>query len=85
VRDLAAVRRFIEKDKPGAARQMVERIISSVEILLTYPVMGRPGRVAHKRELVVTGTPYIVPYRVKGQSVEILRILHGAMKWPKDL
>jgi toxin ParE1/3/4 len=79
------VRRFIEKDKPGAARQMVEKIISSAEMLLTYPAMGRPGKVAHTRELVITGTPYIVPYRVKGQSIELLRVLHGAMKWPSDL
>jgi plasmid stabilization system protein ParE len=79
------VRRSIEKDRPEAARQIAEKITSSAEMLLTYPAMGRPGRVAHTRELVVTNTPYIMPYRVKGQSIELLRVLHGAMKWPKNL
>ncbi len=37
------------------------------------------------RELVVTGTPYIVPYRVKGQEVEVLRVYHGARHWPGRL
>jgi toxin ParE1/3/4 len=85
INDLVSVRRYIEKDKPGAARQMVREITSSAEMLCAHPAMGRPGRVAHTRELIVTGTPYILPYRVKGKSIEIIRVLHGAMKWPEAL
>jgi toxin ParE1/3/4 len=43
--------------------------------------MGRPGRVQGTRERIITGTPYIVVYRVR-HEVEILRVLHGAMRWP---
>jgi toxin ParE1/3/4 len=43
--------------------------------------MGRPGRVQGTRERVITGTPYLVVYRVR-HEVEILRVLHGAMRWP---
>ena len=32
--------------------------------------MGRAGRVAGTRELVVTGTPYIAPYRVRTEVAE---------------
>jgi len=85
INDLVSVRRYIEKDKPGAARQIVRKITSSAEMLPAHPAMGRPGRVAHTRELIVMGTPYILPYRVKRKSVEIVRVLHGAMKWPEDL
>jgi len=35
--------------------------------------------------LVVSGTPYIVPYRVRGEVLEVLRVLHGAMRWPDVL
>lgn len=44
--------------------------------------MGRAGRVAGTRELVVADTPYIIPYRVRGDAVEILRVFHAARKWP---
>jgi toxin ParE1/3/4 len=44
--------------------------------------MGRPGRVISTRELVVSGTPYIVAYRVREGVVEILAVIHGAQQWP---
>ena len=52
--------------------------------LPTWPHRGRPGRWPGTRELIIPGTPYIVPYRVKGDLVEILRILHGARRWPDE-
>ena len=80
INDLINIRRFIARDKPGAARKMAEKIKIETRILLDYPGAGRSGRVEGTRELVITGTPYYVPYRVKKQSIEILRVLHGAMK-----
>ena len=47
--------------------------------------LGRTGRVAGTRELVIPGTPYIVPDRVKGDVVQIITILHGAQQWPDRL
>jgi toxin ParE1/3/4 len=44
--------------------------------------MGRPGRVPGTRELVIPNTPFIVPYRVVGNTIQVLRILHGARPWP---
>ena len=57
----------------------------TVELLAQHPALGRPGRVEGTRELVVPDTPYLVPYRVRGHAVEILRVFHGARKWPKKL
>jgi len=62
---------------------MVLTIISAVERLDTLPGLGRVGRVEGTRELVVDGTPYIVPYRQKGERIEILRIYHSARQWPE--
>ena len=45
--------------------------------------MGRPGRVPKTRELVVSGTPYLVIYRVKNDRLEVLRVFHGARQWPQ--
>lgn len=74
---------YIARDDPDAAAQMVDRIATSVERLATHPALGRTGRVPGTRELVVSGTPYVVPYRVHGETVEILRVFHGARKWPE--
>ena len=51
-------------------------------LLADYPAAGRSGRVPNTRELVVTGTVYILPYRVRAGTVEILRVLHSAQNGP---
>jgi toxin ParE1/3/4 len=65
-----------------AARRMAERIEETVAGLSDHPELGRPGRVPQTRELIVPGTPYIVPYLVKEDVVEILTVLHAARRWP---
>jgi plasmid stabilization system protein ParE len=44
--------------------------------------MGRPGRRSGTRELVIASTPYIAIYRIKADSIQIVRLMHGAQKWP---
>jgi addiction module RelE/StbE family toxin len=83
--NLDALARYIARDDPAAARRVVAAIERSVALLERYPAAGRPGRVDGTRELVVPGTPYIIPYRVHGQTVEILRVFHAARKWPTTL
>ena len=41
-----------------------------------------PQAAANTRELVVAGTPYIVIYRVGRERIDILRVVHGAQRWP---
>ena len=74
---------FIALDNPAAAAHVVDTIVRSVELLAQHPGLGRPGRVEGTRELVVANTPYLVPYRVRNNVVEILRVFHGARKWPQ--
>jgi toxin ParE1/3/4 len=81
--DLVALRDSIEQDNPAAAQRVVLRIIENVETLLpNNPEMGRPGRVPRTRELVIPRTPFIIPYRLVGDTLQILRIYHGARRWP---
>jgi toxin ParE1/3/4 len=51
-------------------------------LLPVNPHMGRPGRVPGTRELVIRRTRYIVPYRVHGETLQILRVYHSARRWP---
>lgn len=84
--DLAALRAYIEHDNPAAAQRIALHIVQNVATLLANsPEMGRPGRVPGTRELVIQRTPFIVPYRVVGNMIQILRIFHGARRWPEVL
>lgn len=84
IADLVSLRAYIVQDNPAAAQRVALYIIHNVEMLLPgSPEMGRPGRVPGTRELVIPKTPYIVPYRLVGNTIQVLRILHGARRWPE--
>jgi toxin ParE1/3/4 len=86
IEDLNSLRSYIAQDKPSAARGIVLHIMQSIEQLLPYnPQMGRPGRVPGTRELVIPKTPFIVPYRLQRNVIQILRVYHGARPWPDGL
>jgi toxin ParE1/3/4 len=74
--------RSIARDNPSAAARVVVSITEAVERLREYPGLGRPGRVIGTRELVVPDTSYIIPYRVRGNTLEVLRVFHAARRWP---
>ena len=83
IKDLMSLRAYIAQDNPAAAMRVVLRIIHDIEQLLPDNLqMGRLGRVSGTRELVIPQTPYIVPYRVQRGAIEILRVYHGARRWP---
>jgi toxin ParE1/3/4 len=83
VQDLVSLRAYIAEESPAAAQRTVLRILYDVEHLLPdNPHMGRPGRVPGTRELVIRRTHYIVPYRVRGETLQILRVYHSARRWP---
>jgi toxin ParE1/3/4 len=83
--DLDAVEAYIAQDDPDAAAGVVLRVVQSVSLLKEQPGIGRSGRLPDTRELIVPDTPYIVPYRVKDDTVQILRVYHSARKWPECL
>ena len=85
LRNLDAEAEYIARDNPAAAGRVVQKIRTTVNLLAEQPALGRPGRVPNTRELVISGTPYLVPYRVRGQVIEVLRVLHAARQWPARL
>jgi toxin ParE1/3/4 len=82
--ELDAEAEYIARDNPRAAAKIVASIATAVDRLTRHPAMGRPGRVAGTRELVVPSTPYIIPYRVRSDFVEVLRVFHAARRWPRS-
>jgi len=74
---------YIATDSPAAASRVAQKIWNSVQLLADQPSLGRPGRVAGTRELVISGLPYIVVYAEQDVMVVILRVMHTSLKWPK--
>lgn len=83
LRNLDEETAWIAQDSPKSAAAFITHMTSSAAMLADHPHMGRPGRVPGTRELVVTRFSYILPYRVREQNVEILRVFHTARKWPQ--
>lgn len=83
--DLAAARAYVARDNSRAADRQIERVLAAVAGLLQFPEIGRPGRRAGTRELVVSRTPYIAAYRLRGDTIEILRVMHSKQRWPEAL
>ena len=83
--DLDRICDYLLAERPSVALQTLDRIEARVAALRDHPGLGRPGRVAGTRELVVNGLPYVIPYRVKSGRIEIVRVLHAARLGPGDL
>jgi Plasmid stabilization system protein len=72
----------IARDNPGAAAGLVAEAHSATQLLAQHPEIGLAGRVPGTRELVLSCYPYVIPYRVNAQRIEILRVFHTSRKWP---
>jgi toxin ParE1/3/4 len=81
--DLRQIFLYIAEDNPLAARLVLTRIRERIEELRDHPHSGRPGRVPGTRELVIAKTPYLAPYQVIGDTLQILRVYHGSRQWPE--
>jgi toxin ParE1/3/4 len=72
---------YIAQDNPKAAAEFILHLRDSTLMLGDQPNLGRPGRIPGTRELVVSNLPYILPYRVRNNTVEVLRVFHTSRKW----
>lgn len=84
VDDLVDLRDYIGRDNRQAAQEVSRRLLDAINALPAHPAMGRPGRIGETRELVIPGLPYVIPYRVRDKTIEILRVLHTARQWPQE-
>lgn len=82
IHHLAKLRDYIAQDSPDAAADVAGKIVAAVENLATVPNLGRTGRLAGTRELVVPGTPYIIRYHIRDNRIELIAVFHGRQRWP---
>lgn len=82
--DVRQIFEYIADANPRAARKLLSVIKECAALLQDNPHLGRIGRVDGTRELIITGTSYILPYRFKDNQIQILAVFHGARQWPED-
>ena len=80
---LADLRAYVAHENPSAASRIATVVMAAIERLAKLPNIGCPGRVSGTRELVVPSTPYVIPYRVRGERLEIIAVFHRRQRWPK--
>ena len=80
--DLERITNYLFEETPRHAPDLVHAIYEAPSALLTFPYRGRPGKKEGTPELVLSPLPYIVVYRIAADAIHIVRILHGAQKWP---
>ena len=79
--DRKNIREFIAADNPSAALELDEMLSDKVARLIDHPGLGRPGRIAGTRELVVHQN-YLIVYDTTSELIRVLRVLHAARMWP---
>ena len=81
--DLEQIFDYLLEKRPKLVTTTIQRILTSVSELRQFPRRGRPGRREGTRELVLTQLPYLVVYQIVDQRIRVLRVLHGARRWPE--
>ena len=71
----------LEKENPISAAKVANKILSTVDLLLDHPLLGKAGRIHKTRELVIAGTPYTVVYLAEFEVITLLRIFHQKQSW----
>lgn len=86
LRDLEAVRSYTHaRYGDTATRAFLSEVQTIIQNLTLFPDAGRKGRVQGTRELVIPHKPFIIAYRVQGDEIHILAVVHTTRQWPERL
>ena len=72
---------YIRDRNPAAAAELLARINSATERLVSHPYLYQTGRVSGTRELVAHPN-YVVVYRVLADAVDIVTVPHARQEYP---
>jgi toxin ParE1/3/4 len=82
IRQLTSIRAYIARDNPAAANRVGSDIMDAVDRLAIFPRMGRQGRNAGFRELVIPRWPYLVAYKIVDDVILVFSVVHASRRWP---
>jgi len=79
--DLIEIFDFIAQDNPNRALAFVEKLDKRIGVLAQHPLLGRTPRHPKLQEYgyrVLILESYLVFYIIRGETVEIHRVVHGS-------
>ncbi len=74
---------YLAKQDIDIAIKVYTCVRETVNTLKNFPNKGRKGEVLGTRELIMPNYSYLIPYRIKNKSIEILRFFHTSRKPPR--
>ena len=80
-RDFLEIDAYYRPRQPGYAQEVIERAVAAGEFLRGHPEAGEAIEETALRKWRVTGTPYILLYRVTDRAIRIARVVHAARDW----
>ena len=80
--DLQGINDYLRQNYPHYRQPTMRKLYETIRLLKQSPYRGRPGTEEGTREILFPPMPYVAVYRVKEQSIEVLRVYHGAQKRP---
>jgi toxin ParE1/3/4 len=83
IKDLRETQAYIAVDDPRAAKQVILRLQKAVELIATRPEIGRQNADGAAREWSAPGLPYVIPYRIVGDVLEVVRVWHTSRDRPE--
>lgn len=78
--DLDAIADYLASLSHEAAENTITRIQKAALLLSDFPSMGTKFDETGLRRVVVSGTPYVIFYRVVGDSVSIRGVFHARQR-----
>lgn len=79
--DVDGILSYIAKDKPGAAVRFAAKLRARCVPLARNPFVGEDCSLLRPRMRRVTYAGYLIFFRVDDETVEIIRVIHGARDW----
>ena len=76
--DLEEIYAYLTEHYPQFAESTITKLYEGIKSLTQFPGRGRTGREAGTRELLFVRLPYLVAYRIKQETLEILYVRHMA-------
>ena len=80
--DFRHIRAYLQPRNPAAADKIFIAVQRTAEQLRLYPDLGRLVEESGIRLLQVPGLPYILPYRIKADRIQILAVFDSRQERP---
>jgi plasmid stabilization system protein ParE len=83
-RDIESLVLYVQLHDEAAAERLRRAIVRAAAGLAAFPLLGRLGRLEGARERPLSRYPYTLVYRIHGEQVFVLRVLHQHQQWPPE-